>query len=140
MKPINCFYLALFFLCFNQADAQQKKKIEKSLFYPTVVQFHSVCCGVPSDKPLLQFLSAFKKDNNLIKINAVKIAPMGKEGEYYLAFPLKDMNRKQRFLFRNKLSVVVSKMKDKGNATVEDNMNIFKSELPANVKFIKLSY
>jgi len=29
-------------------------------------------------------------------------------------------------------------MKDKGNATVEENMNIFKSELPRNVKFSKV--
>ena len=116
--------------------AQQKK--EKSLYYPVVVQFHSVCCGVPSDKPLIQYINSFKKVNKIQKINAIKISPMGREGEYYLAFPLKEMNRRQKFLFRNKLKTITDKMKDKGNATVEENMNIFKSELPRNVKFSKV--
>ena len=116
--------------------AQQKK--EKSLYYPVVVQFHSVCCGVPSDKPLIQYINSFKKANKIQKINAIKISPMGREGEYYLAFPLKEMNRRQKFLFRNKLKTITDKMKDKGNATVEENMNIFKSELPRNVKFSKV--
>ena len=129
--------IALF--SFN-VSAQQKKKKEKSLFYPAVVQFHSVCCGVPSDKPLQQFISKFKKENHIKKINADKIAPMGKEGEYYLAFPLKEMNRKQKFLFRNNLKNIIVKMNDKGNASVEENMNIFKSELPRNVKIIKVGW
>ena len=118
--------------------AQQKKNKEKSLYYPVVVQFHSVCCGVPSDKPLIQYITTFKKANKIQKINAIKIFPMGREGEYYLAFSLKEMNRRQKFLFRNKLKPIVDKMKDKGNATVEENMNIFKSELPRNVKFVKM--
>lgn len=118
--------------------AQQKKNKEKSLYYPVVVQFHSVCCGVPSDKPLIQYISTFKKANKIQKINAIKISPMGKEGEYYLAFPLKEMDRKQRFLFKNNLKNITDKMKDKGNASVEENVNIFKSELPGNVKFVKL--
>jgi hypothetical protein len=122
------------------SQAQQNKKKEKSLFYPVVVQFHSVCCGVPSEKPLTQFIATFKKDNQIQKINAIKISPMGKEGEYYLAFPLKELNRKQKFLFWNKISKVTEKMKDKGNASVELKMNIFKSELPKNVKFSKVSW
>ena len=120
--------------------AQQKKKKEKSLYYPVVVQFHSVCCGVPSEKPLTQYITAFKKANKIQKINANKISPMGKEGEYYLAFPLKEMDRKQKFLFKNNLKTITDKMKDKGNASVEENMNIFKSELPSNVKFIKVGW
>ena len=118
--------------------AQQKKNKEKSLYYPVVVQFHSVCCGVPSDKPLIQYITTFKKANKIQKINAIKIFPMGREGEYYLAFSLKEMNRRQKFLFRNKLKPIVDKMKDKGNAIVEENVNIFKSELPGTVKFVKL--
>jgi hypothetical protein len=120
--------------------AQQKKNKEKSLYYPVVVQFHSVCCGVPTDKPLIQYITTFKKANKIQKINAIKISPMGREGEYYLAFSLKEMNRRQKFLFRNKLKTIVDKMKDKGNASVEENVNIFKSELPGNVKFSKVGW
>jgi len=118
--------------------AQQKKTKEKSLYYPVVVQFHSVCCGVPADKPLIQYITTFKKNNKIQKINAIKISPMGKEGEYYLAFPLKEMDRKQKFLFKNNLKTITDNMKDKGNASVEENMIIFKSALPANVKFNKV--
>jgi len=132
---LSCFVMS----CFS-GWTQVKKTKEKSKFYPVVVQFHSVCCGVPSDKPLTTFISAFKKQNSIVKIVAEKISPLGKEGEYYLAFPLKEMNRKQKYIFKNNIKKVVAKMKDKGNATVEENMNIFKSELPGNVKFTKISY
>ena len=118
--------------------AQQKKNKEKGFYYPVVVQFHSVCCGVPADKPLIQYITSFKKNNKIQKINAIKISPMGKEGEYYLAFPLKEMNRRQKFLFKNNLKTITDNMKDKGNASVEENMIIFKSALPTNVKFIKV--
>jgi hypothetical protein len=54
------------------SQAQQNKKKEKSLYYPVVVQFHSVCCGVPSEKPLTQFIASFKKANKIQKISAAK--------------------------------------------------------------------
>lgn len=140
MNSKSLFFILSFSFVTLISIAQQKKKKEKSLFYPVVVQFHSVCCGVPSDKPLTQFINTFKKANRIQKINAIKISPMGKEGEYYLAFTLKEMDRKQKFLFRNKLKNITDKMKDKGNASVEENMNIFKSELPGNVKFVKVGW
>lgn len=136
---IICCILSMTILSLS-VTAQQKKKKEKCLFYPVVVEFRSVCCGVPSDKPLQQFINTFKKQNRIVKINADKIAPMGKEGEYYLAFTLKEMNRKQKFLFRNNLKNITAKMNDKGNASVEENMNIFKSELPRNVKISKVGW
>ena len=138
IKTLLCILTISIFTFTSQA--QQNKKKEKSLYYPVVVQFHSVCCGVPSEKPLTQFIASFKKANKIQKITAIKISPMGKEGEYYLAFRLKEMDRKQKFLFRNKLKTITEKMKDKGNASVEENMNIFKSELPGNVKFTNVGW
>lgn len=140
MNKKSLLFILLISIFTLSSFGQQKKKKEKSLFYPVVVKFNSVCCGVPSDKPLTQYIAAFKKANQIQKINAIKISPMGKEGEYYLAFPLKEMNRKQKFLFRNKLKNTTDKMKDKGNASVEENVNIFKSELPGNVKFVKVGW
>lgn len=137
-KSLLCIlFISIFTL---SSFGQQKKKKEKSLFYPVVVKFHSVCCGVPSEKPLTQYIATFKKANQIQKISAFKISPMGKEGEYYLAFPLKEMDRKQKFLFKNKLKNITDKMKDKGNASVEENVNIFKSELPTNVRFSKVGW
>src|SRR6187397_215544 len=63
--------------------------------YPVVVEFHSFCCGVPDAGPLTSFIKSFKKQQKIKKISVDRIGPMGKEGEYYMAFPLKELNKKQ---------------------------------------------
>lgn len=89
--------------------------------YPLAVLFNSECCGVPDSKPLLNYIKSFKKKNKLKAITAYRIGPMGKEGEYHLAFPLKELDKRRTLLFTNGVKAVAATMKDKGNAQVEEN-------------------
>ncbi len=59
--------------------------------YPFVVKFNSFGTGVSSDKPLLTYIAAFKKKYKIKKITYMRIGPMGREGEYHMAFPLNEM-------------------------------------------------
>ncbi|MEJ7610039.1 MAG: hypothetical protein WKF88_02555 [Ferruginibacter sp.] len=110
--------LAALLITFN-ASAQNKSSV-----YPLVVMFNSECCGVPSNKPLLKYIATFKKTCNIKKLSACRIGPMGREGEYYLAFRLKELNKRQTTAFIKGVKTVVKKMKDKGSATIEEQYNI----------------
>ncbi len=107
------------------------QQLQKETTYPLVIKFQSHCCGVPDDTPLRKWLVAFKKQYKIRKITADKIGPMGKEGEYYLAFSLKGFTRKQKTAFLKKVKIVTAKMKDQGSAVCEENMLINPSDLPS---------
>ncbi len=89
--------------------------------YPLAVLFNSECCGVPNSKPLLNYIKTFRKKNKLKTISAYRIGPMGREGEYHLAFSLKELNKRQKPVFINGIKAVVATMKDRGYAQAEEN-------------------
>jgi len=62
---------------------------------------------------------------------ADSIGPMGREGEYYLAFRLKELNKAQRIKFIQQLKKTVPTMLDKGTAELKENMVVNKAGLPS---------
>lgn len=90
-------YLAIttcLLLLFNSAKAQTD-----SANYPVVIEFASFCCGVPDSKPIIDYVKCFKKKNKTESITGYKLGPAGREGEYYLVFPLTELTQKQREKF-----------------------------------------
>jgi len=92
--------------------------------YPVIVSFNSMCCGVPSDTPLVKMINTFKKQNRIKQVTADKIGPMGREGEYYLAFRLKEFSKAQKIKFIQQLKKTAATMKDQGSAEVKENEKI----------------
>ena len=115
MKKI---YLSLLALAITSAGFAQKK----DLAYPLAVSFHSMCCGVPSDSPLVKYITVFKKKNRIKKIAYCNIGPQGREGEYTIAFPLKELSKRQSAVFIKGMKPVVENMKDRGNAVLEEHI------------------
>lgn len=115
-----------------------KAQAPDSAVYPIVVQFNSECCGVPGYAPLGDCIRSFKKKNKLKEISAVRIGPMGREGEYWLAFSLKELNRKQALLFCSQVKAVTGKLKGPGSASFVEKMKIVTSELPARATIKKI--
>ena len=97
--------------------------------YPVVVSFLSMCCGVPDSKPVMELIKSFKKQNRIKRIAVDSIGPMGKEGEYYLAFRLKEMSKSQKIKFIQQLKKIAPTMKDRGTASIIENMLVDKSTL-----------
>ena len=62
---------------------------------------------------------------------------MGKEGEYYIAFQLTELSKKQVTLFIKQIDDAVIKMKDKGRATTEQNMAVDKESLSSRTTTTK---
>lgn len=119
-------FLLLLFICFSSAKlfAQTANRS-----YPVAVMFSSYCCGVPDDAPLIKAINSFKKKNKIKKISYDKIGPMGKEGEYEMAFSLKELTKKQKTAFIKMLKATAPLLKDKGGASAEENITVKKEEL-----------
>ena len=130
MKKIISISIALWLTFSLHTQAQQT-------VYRYVVKFNSECCGVPSDTPLIKTLAKFKKKNKVKKLTYYKIAPTGKEGEYYMAFPLIELTKKKALLFIKEIDATVLKMKDRGSATTEVNMLIDKQALSGRTSITK---
>ncbi len=109
MKHI--FSTAIFFFVFTlllQAQTVEKKT------YPLVVSFQSICCGVPSDSVLINYIKNFKKKCKVNKITACHIGPMGREGEFYIAFELNELTKKQKNNFITAVQKIKKAPKDRG--------------------------
>ncbi|HMK04941.1 MAG TPA: hypothetical protein VK489_12145 [Ferruginibacter sp.] len=102
---------------------------QKGNTYPVVVSFQSICCGVPDNKPVMDLIKSFKKKNRIKRIAVDNIGPMGKEGEYYLAFRLKEMSKAQKVKFIQQLKEIAPAMKDQGSAKIIENITLDKSSL-----------
>ena len=111
------FVLSLFIFFVLCCSAQTNK-------YKIVVKFGSMCCGVPSNKPLLDYITVFKKKNKIKKIACDKIGPMGKEGEYHMGFTLRELKKKQVAIFVKGVTVLASTMKEQGYANVVENIEL----------------
>ncbi len=60
---------------------------------------------------------------------ADNIGPMGKEGEYYLAFRLKELSKAQKIKFIQQLKKIAPTMVDKGSAEIKENVTVDKAGL-----------
>ncbi len=102
---------------------------QKGNSYPVVVSFYSQCCGVPDSGPIMKLISSFKKQNRIKHMAVDHIGPLGKEGEYYLAFRLKELSKTQKLQFIQQLIKIVPTMHDKGSAEIKENVSIDKADL-----------
>ena len=102
--------------------------------FPVVVSFQSICCGVPSDSTVISYIRAFKKKNKLKSITATNIGPMGKEGEYYLAFSLKELNKKQVRTFISGLKKVKKLPGETGEISFIENYSLEDKPKPRRAK------
>ncbi len=122
MKKILLVVVAIFSLA-SGTTAQKKAT------YPVIISFNSVCCGVPSDAPVMKLIKSFKKQNRIRSIAADRVGPMGREGEYYLAFRLKEMSKAQKVKFIRELKRIAPTMTDKGSADIRENVVIDRDDL-----------
>ena len=130
------FFISFCFIGFS-TEAQTKDSI---VHYPIVIQFQSVCCGVPSEAPLISFIKTFKRNNKIKKITAYKIGPLGREGEYNVGFKLTELNRAQKRSFIKKIKLLVPKLNDKGLAVVNEMETINLTSYPSNVSVERVKY
>ena len=101
--------------------------------YPVVVKFQSFSSGVPDAKPMFAYIASFKKKYKIKKISYDRLGPMGREGEYIMAFRLAEMSKAKAAIFIKEVKKVVAKMKDNGSAVTEQDYKFDSAEWP-NIK------
>ena len=135
---MNKVYIILVLLfSFLNAKSQIKDSI---LQYPIVVKFNSECCGVPDGTPLRKGVLKFKKKQHLKFIESYKIGPLGREGEYMVAFTLKEMNKKQKMNFIKLIKSITLTMKDRGFAVYEENYAAKTTSMPSTISIEKVNF
>ncbi|WP_114820998.1 hypothetical protein [Chryseobacterium sp. KLBC 52] len=88
------------------------------------ISYGSVCCGPPSDKPVMSFLKEFKNKSQIKSLEVLIQKGMGREGEYtlYVGTDFLTKNQKKRLI--------------RGlTATVSNQNNNKKSQSTGNVSF-----
>ncbi len=108
--------------------------------YPVVVSFGSMCCGVPSDEPVIKLIKSFKKQYKIKQIAVDNIGPMGREGEYYLAFRLKEFSKAQKIKFIQQLKKTAATMKEQGYAEIKENETVNKADLSSRATVTVLKF
>lgn len=127
MYRMNLRIIISFFtiVLFTSLKAQQ----QDSTIYPIVIQFNSIGTGVPGDSALRSYITSFKKKNKVKKIKAFHIGPMGREGEYWLCFSLKELTPKQASVFKKEIKLIAEKPTERGLTVFVENMAIGKDQI-----------
>lgn len=132
--------LLLLSMVFFLGCSSQSQKLTGNNSYPLVVAFHSICCGVPSEEPIKDYVVKFKSEHNIDSIKYIRISPLGKEGEFRLVFPLTELNSKQQTNFIEGMMKVEKLNDDPGTLEFLSDVQIKKEEYPERVKFTELFY
>lgn len=78
-----------------------------------ILDFYSIGTGAPGDQLLKNFITAYRKKNKIKTLSATRVGGLGREGEYAIIFPLKELSAQQKKLFINALSKALPTLKGK---------------------------
>lgn len=126
MKYRNLLLSIAFFLSTTfVSKANTCSSIDTSIkLYPVCLHFQSICCGVPDEKALQDWIADFKKRKHVKQIKALRVGPMGREGEYDLYFERGKMKKCTFKKFQEELQKVALKMKEPGMVVYESNVTL----------------
>lgn len=72
-----------------------------------VVGYHSICCGTPSDKPMMDFINTFRTKNKIKNFEVYRQNGLGREGEFNLYIGTDTFSKTQKTQFVNGLKAVI---------------------------------
>ena len=102
------------------------------------IGYASVCCGPPSEKPVISYLKEFKKKNQIKSLEILIQSGMGREGEFnvYVGTDYLSVNQKSR-LIRGLMATVSNqnnRREQKDNGLVNFNSEITVKQQDINTK------
>ncbi|MFZ4929285.1 hypothetical protein [Chryseobacterium sp. Mn2064] len=103
------------------------------------IGYASVCCGPPSEKPVIGYLKEFKKKNHIRSLEILKHKGLGREGEFrlYVGTDYLTKNQKSR-LIRGLMATVSNQnneRKEESRGTVNfDSANVVHQSDLVNTK------
>lgn len=102
------------------------------------IGYASVCCGPPSEKPVISYLKEFKKKNQIKSLEILIQGGMGREGEFnvYVGTDYLTVNQKSR-LIRGLMATVSNqnnRREQKSNGIVNFDSEITVKQQDINTK------
>lgn len=99
------------------------------------VGYHSICCGTPSDKPVMNFINQFQKKNKIKNFEVYKQSGLGREGEFNIYIGTDTFSRTQKTKFVEGLKAAINTQNQMkrpnrdGNVSFDETMVIKKADL-----------
>jgi len=121
--------LFIFILLFSISSAQKNEKFVR-------VDFSSICCGTPSEKPLMDYTKEFSQKNKLKKFEIWLETGLGYEGEFALFIGIDNLSKKKRSKFISGLKTLVDDFESKRNINQDGNIRL-SDEFAAKDQLIK---
>ncbi|GAA5083123.1 hypothetical protein GCM10023210_01310 [Chryseobacterium ginsengisoli] len=81
------------------------------------IGYHSICCGTPSDKPVMDFISQFQKKNKIKGFETYRQSGLGREGEFNIYIGTDGFSKSQKTKFISGLKAAI----DNQNNTRQKN-------------------
>ncbi|SMP11545.1 hypothetical protein [Chryseobacterium profundimaris] len=72
-----------------------------------VVGYHSICCGTPSDKPVMDYITKFRAKNKIKNFEVYRQNGLGREGEFNLYIGTDTFSKTQKMQFVNGLKSAI---------------------------------
>ena len=100
-----------------------------------VVGYHSICCGTPSDKPVMDFITNFRAKNKIKNFEIYRQSGLGREGEFNLYIGIDTFSKAQKMQFVNGLKAAIdaqNRMKKPnrdGDVSFDENQIMKKADL-----------
>ncbi|WP_415327765.1 hypothetical protein [Chryseobacterium sp. MMS23-Vi53] len=99
------------------------------------VGYHSICCGTPSDKPVMNFINQFQQKNKIKNFEVYKQSGLGREGEFNIYIGTDKFSKTQKAKFVEGLKAAIdaqNRMKKPnrdGNVSFEETEMVKKADL-----------
>jgi hypothetical protein len=99
------------------------------------VGYHSICCGTPSDKPVMDYITQFQKKNKIKSFETYRQSGLGREGEFNIYIGIDGFSKKQKVKFMKGLRAAVNgqnkmrKPNRDGNVTFDETQMVKKADL-----------
>ncbi|MCJ7932411.1 MAG: hypothetical protein MUW56_01930 [Chryseobacterium sp.] len=77
------------------------------------IGYASICCGPPSEKPVITYLKEFKKKNQIRNLEILVQRGLGREGEFNLYVGTDHLTQNQRSRLKRGISAIVSNQNNK---------------------------
>ena len=99
------------------------------------VGYHSICCGTPSDKPVMNFINQFQKKNKIKNFEVYKQSGLGREGEFNIYIGTDTFSRTQKTKFVEGLKAAINTQNQMkrpnrdGNVSFDETTTVKKADL-----------
>jgi hypothetical protein len=93
------------------------------------IGYSSICCGTPSDKPVMDFVNQFQKKNKVKELEVYKQSGLGREGEYNLYIGMDKLSRTQKTNFVKGLRTAIDSQNNSRSKNRDGIVNFSENEM-----------